>query len=135
MLCILTSFWVLQAPESWSKYFFWAMYKLFFHFKPFLWFHAWNQTRRLKRAQKSIFDQLSGDSKQPKASQNTQHTHGISLLISQTSSWFTLSFGSLVKAKLAIALKKGNQSLLAHSYCTQRVLLGKDLVWAIALIF
>ena len=36
VLCILTSFPVLRAPKSWLKYFFSAVFNLFFvHFKPF----------------------------------------------------------------------------------------------------
>ena len=35
LLCILPSFWVLRAPESWSKYFFWAAFNLFCSFQTF----------------------------------------------------------------------------------------------------
>ena len=34
-LCILTSFWVLHAPESWSKHFFQPFSTFFLLFKPF----------------------------------------------------------------------------------------------------
>ena len=35
LLCILTSFWVLRSPESWSKYFFQPFSSFFVHFKHF----------------------------------------------------------------------------------------------------
>ena len=35
LLCILTSFWVLRAPKSWSNYFFQLFSTFFVHFKPF----------------------------------------------------------------------------------------------------
>ena len=35
LLCILTSFWVVQAPKSWSNYFFQPFSTFFVLFKPF----------------------------------------------------------------------------------------------------
>ena len=45
VLCILTSFQVLAAPESWSKYFSQPFSTFFVISNLFQWFHGWNQSK------------------------------------------------------------------------------------------
>ena len=53
LLCILTNFWVLRAPKSWSKHFFQQFFNLFCSFQSFLqWCHGWNTKKALKWTKK-----------------------------------------------------------------------------------
>ena len=53
LLCILTSFWVLRAPKSWSNYFFSAVFNLFCSFQTFFSdFTPEINKKRLKKEQK-----------------------------------------------------------------------------------
>ena len=57
-MCILTSFWVLRALESWLKYFFEPFSTFFLNFKHFQWFFAWNEEKCWKLLKKLCFKLL-----------------------------------------------------------------------------
>ena len=56
MLCILTSFWVLCTPKSWSNYFFQPFSTFCVHFKPFSVISGLKSTKTIwKRTKKRVF--------------------------------------------------------------------------------
>ena len=55
-MCILTCFWVLRAPKSWSNYFFQPFSTFFVHFNPFSVISHLKSTKNVwKRTKKTFF--------------------------------------------------------------------------------
>ena len=102
LLCILTSFQVLVAPESWSKYWNWCFIIFVFITKKFFlvisdvfcWFHPWNHWKRFKinkkgwkRLKKVVWPAFRC-CKHLKAGQNTQPLADLRVLITSEENHF-----------------------------------------------
>ena len=90
LLCILTSFWVLGAPESWSNYFFLPFSTFFADFKPL----SLKWTKKVENVWKKEVQPALGCAQHPKPGRNTQQTYWFVITIQKLDIyvWFSYVF-------------------------------------------